>query len=194
MVFLDWELPDGNGGEVAQVVQSRSGGQPPIILASTAHDSDEMREKCRKAGMDGFLLKPLSAERVRRMLATVTARRNGEPVSEEDDAEDELGDSGNRLNLEAFQQYARARPSEAHEAAAVYCRAVDAETKTLEIAVNKDDVAAVRCGSPSASVAWRIARGKRTDGCRGPVFEKRRRFRNPVLPPNGQSCSVSAKN
>ena len=72
IVFLDWELPDGNGGELARALRARTTSSHPIILATTAHDSEEMRQRCRDAGMDGFLLKPYHVAAVRQAIAHAT--------------------------------------------------------------------------------------------------------------------------
>lgn len=131
LIFLDWELPGAKGGDVARYVRAAPGGDRPIILATTAHDSDEMRERCSAAGMDGFLLKPYNPARVQRVLAAVHAERRGETAA----APRQDSPGGSPLNLEAFKHYARARPHEAQQAASRYRQALAAEIAALTQAV-----------------------------------------------------------
>jgi signal transduction histidine kinase/response regulator of citrate/malate metabolism len=137
VVFLDWELPGAKGDEVARMIRSRPGAQP-VILATTAHDSDEIREKCAACGMDGFLLKPYSLAKVQQALAEIGPARR--IASWPADAE-----PGTGLDLEAFANYARAKPEAAEAAAGLYCAAVAWEVQALQAALGKRDVA--RMGS-----------------------------------------------
>jgi signal transduction histidine kinase/DNA-binding response OmpR family regulator len=129
VVFLDWELPDGKGGDVARAIRSRrgpsfagasaDGGRAgPVILATTAHDSDEMRHRCLAAGMDGVLLKPYSLERIRDAIAR--------PVRA--DAEPPQGDAGRPgLNLKAFDLYSRGESVGTEEGGAAFVQALENE-------------------------------------------------------------------
>jgi len=127
IVFLDLELPGAKGGEVARHLRTKATGRRAIILATTAHDSDEIRAECRAAGMDGFLLKPFSAETVRQVLAEAEAKRDAEefvvgPV---------VAAAAGVLEHEAFLHYARARPLEAAQAPGRYRRAIRTEAERL---------------------------------------------------------------
>ncbi|WP_221030931.1 ATP-binding protein [Actomonas aquatica] len=83
VMFLDWELPGAKGADVARAVRELPNGDQPIILATTAHDSEEIRRRCREAGMDEFLLKPYDTAMVQRIIATVEARRRGDQAPAE---------------------------------------------------------------------------------------------------------------
>ena len=75
--------PGSKGSETAKILRNLPGGAQAILIASTAHDSDEVRRQCREAGMDGFLLKPFDKEQVRRLVAQVHgAGRRMEGVGE----------------------------------------------------------------------------------------------------------------
>jgi signal transduction histidine kinase/ligand-binding sensor domain-containing protein/CheY-like chemotaxis protein len=111
VIFLDWELPGLKGGEIARRVRARPDGDQPIIIATTGHASDAIRRQCLDAGMDEFLAKPYSPDDVRQCIAIALARRS----------------RGNRsaaiasvpkLNLRAFQNYARG--ADGGDTAAVY--------------------------------------------------------------------------
>lgn len=139
IVFLDWELPDGKGGDVARALRARSRAQPPIILATTAHDSDEIRQRCREAGMDGFLLKPYNAAKVRQALAHVAAARaTQQPPSPNGDfaADDSSAESKDDLDLSAFEFYSRAQPDQTESAREIYVQAIDAQATIIARAVS----------------------------------------------------------
>lgn len=59
-IFVDLEMPKLNGYEILQFLRETMGSSVPII-ACTVH-TNEM-STARKLGFDGFIAKPLSAER-----------------------------------------------------------------------------------------------------------------------------------
>ena len=72
-----------------------------MILATTAHDSEEMRRQCRAAGMDDFVLKPYDETTVRHCLMRVFARRAGNAEPPEPEAPKK---PDNEVSLRAFAQ------------------------------------------------------------------------------------------
>jgi two-component system sensor histidine kinase RpfC len=79
IVLMDVNMPVMNGIEAAKLYRFASLGQKRIpILALTADASPEMEERCREAGMDGCLTKPIEP---RRLLATIE-QMAGENVEE----------------------------------------------------------------------------------------------------------------
>ncbi len=133
-VFLDWELPDGNGGEIARRLRAQRLTRPPLILATTAHDSEEMRDRCRAAGMDGFILKPYNAARLRAALAAARASSRPEvPVP----AASEV------VDLSAFDNYARARNQTSTAARDAFFAALDAQSAALDAALALGDNTAI---------------------------------------------------
>ena len=139
VIFLDWELPGLKGGDIARQIRASEGGQAPIIVATTAHDSEEMRARCLQAGMDEFLLKPYETERVRHALALVRARRNGQP---EPAALAPRPASGG-LDFNAFTLYGRAEPAMANKAVAIYREALDEELADVKRASESGDAEAI---------------------------------------------------
>jgi len=82
-VFLDYDLPDITGLEVARRMQQIERNPKPLVVATTAYSTVQDREDCLKAGMDIFLSKPITPEKLRDALGQVTtpARRiNIQPV------------------------------------------------------------------------------------------------------------------
>lgn len=60
IILLDIQLPDINGKEVCRTIR-REQGNGPYIIAQTAVVLNEEEEKCRRAGVDAFLEKPIFA-------------------------------------------------------------------------------------------------------------------------------------
>ncbi|MDP1578800.1 MAG: ATP-binding protein [Candidatus Didemnitutus sp.] len=77
VVLLDWELGGVKGHEVAREIRRRAGGETPVILATTAHDSEKVRAECRNAGMDDFALKPLDPAQIAQLILEARAFRQG---------------------------------------------------------------------------------------------------------------------
>lgn len=62
VVLMDVEMPEMNGYEAARAIRNAASPvfSPALpILAMTGHRGEEERRKCREAGMDGFVTKPL---------------------------------------------------------------------------------------------------------------------------------------
>jgi len=75
LVLLDRNLPDMDGTEVARRMRElETDGRRAILLAVTAYCTAEDRELCLQAGMDAFVGKPLTPEKLRRVLAVESRR------------------------------------------------------------------------------------------------------------------------
>jgi PAS domain S-box-containing protein len=74
LLLLDVQMPVMDGLEAARRIRAAeaesSETKPARILALTANAYPEDREAARAAGMNGFLVKPLDAERLREAIAT----------------------------------------------------------------------------------------------------------------------------
>ena len=97
LILLDCQMPDIDGYDVARTIRSMESGKPRIpIVAMTAHTMPGEREKCIAAGMDDYLAKPVSIQR----LSSVLVRWVG--------AREEVVDMEKMAGL---QQLAKANPS-----------------------------------------------------------------------------------
>jgi len=85
VVFMDCSMPGMDGFETVRRIRNRSARalDPDIpILAITAHSQAEDRERCLSAGMQGYLVKPISSHAIARMLAQVfPGRETAGPAS-----------------------------------------------------------------------------------------------------------------
>ena len=65
-IFLDCNLPGAGGAEVARRVRaSEAGGRRALIVATTALSTAKDRDACLAAGMDAFITKPITPEKLR---------------------------------------------------------------------------------------------------------------------------------
>jgi signal transduction histidine kinase/CheY-like chemotaxis protein/HPt (histidine-containing phosphotransfer) domain-containing protein len=61
LVMMDWRMPGMNGDEVAQRIHSDPGiAHKPKIIMVTAYGREEVIRRAEQAGIDGFLIKPVS--------------------------------------------------------------------------------------------------------------------------------------
>jgi len=65
VAFLDWNLPGLIGTEVASRYRAiEPSTRRTIIIATTAHSTDLNREACLHAGMDAFISKPITPDKI----------------------------------------------------------------------------------------------------------------------------------
>ena len=69
VVLLDLGLPRMDGLEVARQMRQLDGLRDVLVIATTGHGREEDRRRCREAGFDDFLLKPLDLDELARRLA-----------------------------------------------------------------------------------------------------------------------------
>jgi len=73
-VFLDYDLPDMSGLEVARRLRAREAGLThTMVIATTAYSTVQDREACLAAGMDSFLGKPITPEKLHAALTGIPA-------------------------------------------------------------------------------------------------------------------------
>ncbi|MEO8268397.1 MAG: PAS domain-containing protein [Aureliella sp.] len=66
LVLMDIQMPDMDGLEATQAIRQREQGtsKRQCIYALTAHASSRDRQQCESVSMDGFLVKPISRDRL----------------------------------------------------------------------------------------------------------------------------------
>ncbi|MCC7483566.1 MAG: response regulator [Burkholderiales bacterium] len=78
LVFMDWKMPGLSGIEAARAIRaSHDGAKPPAIIMVTAFGREDVREEAEAAGLDGFLVKPVSASTLFDAIVGVIAPRAG---------------------------------------------------------------------------------------------------------------------
>ena len=68
IVFLDIELPDMSGYEVAQILRRHARLQATRFIALTDHIEHPRREDARAAGFERYLVKPVTVIELRKVL------------------------------------------------------------------------------------------------------------------------------
>lgn len=68
-IFMDLDMPEMDGIEAAKAIRENEGDRIKTeIIAVTANVSNETRLKCRRAGMNGYLEKPITASTIKEQL------------------------------------------------------------------------------------------------------------------------------
>jgi|APHig6443717817_1056837.scaffolds.fasta_scaffold02090_7 CheY-like chemotaxis protein/nitrogen-specific signal transduction histidine kinase len=68
LVLMDIQMPEMDGLEATRLIRMRESGKNTPIIALTAHNMENDREDCFKAGMNDFLPKPLDYEALKNTL------------------------------------------------------------------------------------------------------------------------------
>jgi signal transduction histidine kinase/CheY-like chemotaxis protein len=75
LVLMDVQMPEVDGLAATREIRSRvPPDRQPIIFGLTAHATTEYRDICLAAGMDGYLTKPLDPEKLRDLVAALSAQ------------------------------------------------------------------------------------------------------------------------
>jgi two-component system, sensor histidine kinase and response regulator len=80
LILMDIQMPEMGGMEATELLRAYEGtiGRRTPIVAMTAHAMNGDREKCLAGGMDGYISKPIRAERLREEISRVTRSPRGE--------------------------------------------------------------------------------------------------------------------
>ena len=75
LVLMDVQMPLVDGVTATQEIRSRvPADRQPVIYGLTAHATTDYRDVCLRAGMNGYLTKPLEPEKLRELIAELPAR------------------------------------------------------------------------------------------------------------------------
>ncbi|MBP7585633.1 MAG: response regulator, partial [Spirochaetes bacterium] len=79
LVLMDWKMPGLDGLEASGRIKADPRiGKKPVIIMVTAYGSEELLEKAEEAGLEGFILKPVSPSTV---IDTIMAIFHGEKAN-----------------------------------------------------------------------------------------------------------------
>jgi two-component system cell cycle response regulator DivK len=79
IILLDINLPRTNGYEILKLIRADDKLKDVLVVAVTAQDADSEIPKCKEAGFDGYIGKPLSRSRFPRQVKRILS---GESVWE----------------------------------------------------------------------------------------------------------------
>ncbi|MGO9257952.1 MAG: ATP-binding protein [Bryobacteraceae bacterium] len=75
LVLMDVQMPEVDGLEATREIRSRLPlDRQPVIFGLTAHATTEYRDICLDAGMNGYLTKPLDRDKLRDLIADLSAK------------------------------------------------------------------------------------------------------------------------
>ncbi len=82
LILMDCQMPEMDGYEATRQIRAGNGQSAQIpIIALTAHATGGEREKCLKAGMDGYISKPIAKENLFQTLAFWLTKSESEKVN-----------------------------------------------------------------------------------------------------------------
>jgi len=81
-VILDWKMPEMDGIETARAIREKVGPDVPIIILS-AYDWSSVEEEARRAGVNGFISKPLFKSRLIYLFNQIAEKDKGKELPEE---------------------------------------------------------------------------------------------------------------
>jgi signal transduction histidine kinase/ActR/RegA family two-component response regulator len=85
LVLMDCQMPVMDGFEATRAIRGRAAEHRPVIVAVTANAMAGDADRCRAAGMDDYISKPISVRELRRVLAAwLDVERVGEPAGSPD--------------------------------------------------------------------------------------------------------------
>src|SRR4029450_10246415 len=71
VVLMDCQMPGMDGWEATATLRSIPATQSVPVIALTASATTEVREACLRAGMDGYLSKPVRVDELREAIEAV---------------------------------------------------------------------------------------------------------------------------
>ena len=71
LIFMDLQMPEMDGLEATRSIRKRMQDRQPYIVALTANAMDEDKTRCREAGMNDFVAKPMRLDDLRMALKSV---------------------------------------------------------------------------------------------------------------------------
>ena len=74
MIFLDWNMPNMNGLEFVQKVRATIKRHILIVMVTTEGTMGKVEEALDEAGADGYVVKPFTAEVLRKKLEPLLAK------------------------------------------------------------------------------------------------------------------------
>lgn len=75
LILLDLDLPYLSGFEVLEALRSDPASRKIPVIIVTGHAEEEVNERCRTIGIEGFLTKPFKGEHLIQAIAKALAAR-----------------------------------------------------------------------------------------------------------------------
>ena len=159
-VLMDLQMPVLDGLEASRQIRQRPAFREVFIVAMTANASSEDRARCKDAGMDDFITKPVNPERLYALLA---AMLGGDRPSHDATAMDATPtplppDLLPVLDIAPLHQLAKGDPEKTARYLAMFANSTRDTLASIRQAIEQNDMAT------SSSLAHRIKGSARTVG------------------------------
>ena len=83
ILMADWLMPEIDGIRCCQMIKDNPDITNPRMVIITGYDQNDAKEKVKKAGIDAYMLKPLKATELSKVIETIfTERREKQAVTE----------------------------------------------------------------------------------------------------------------
>ncbi len=139
IVLLDRNLPDLDGLDVAKKIrQIEQSGRETLILAVTAFATADDRDLCLSAGMDAFVGKPLTPEKLRRALIAASPKLLS-TASVQGSADDPTPNAADEIDLVLVRYLAEDEPGGLSVAIGMYLQEFENIENRLMVAVAERD-------------------------------------------------------
>jgi len=135
LIFSDWELPDISGVDVARIFRSHYPESATRIYATTAYASKECYEACMQAGMNGFISKPITRDKILEALRMDRKNIPKVPTAVEADS---------TLDLSPLEMIARNRGTTLGDCVEDFLQNLYQELKALETSLQQSDLILAR--------------------------------------------------
>ncbi|MGZ5058389.1 MAG: response regulator [Methylobacter sp.] len=100
LILIDWRMPDMNGIEAASKIKSyRALTTPPAILLITTFCGEDLAYQAQQAGLDGFLLKPITETALINSISALFGLARSEPATHKRQAVEDISFTGCRVLL-----------------------------------------------------------------------------------------------
>ena len=84
LILMDIEMPEVDGIAAARAIREKINGRSVPIIALSAHEESFFQEQCIRAGMNGYLSKPINPDKLRSVLRKWLGKRSRqEPIPAE---------------------------------------------------------------------------------------------------------------
>lgn len=93
LVFMDIQMPEMDGVTATREIKQLGIPDLPPIIAMTAYSMKEDEERFLNAGMDGYLAKPITAQRLlNKVYSVITGKKSSDSQQLEEDTDDRMLD------------------------------------------------------------------------------------------------------
>lgn len=146
-IFLDWDLPDYTGLEIAQMIRN---DRFPIntntpIIAQTAYVGDEQKQACKNAGMNAFIEKPITPEKIIAQLQRLCPEKVTHITQQTIDSVPIIEDkTSHEISLEMMQFMAKSNQVTLGSEIEAYLQTFEALISGMKDAYAKEDYALTR--------------------------------------------------